>query len=55
MPFPILSNHLYWTKHRKPGGMGKYSKFFGKKVDMNYKKMLLKSGFCDTLIGVIKK
>lgn len=50
-----LSNHLYWTKHRKPGGMGKYSKFFGKKVDMNYKKMLLKSGFCDTLIGVIKK
>ena len=50
-----LSNHLHWSKHNKPGGMGKYSKYIGKKVDSNYKKILLKSGFCDTLIGVISK
>lgn len=50
-----ISNHLIWHKYKKPGGMGKYSQYFGKKFDSEYKKILIKYGFCDTLIGIIKK
>ena len=48
-----LSNHLVWSKDGKPGGVGKYSKYFGKKLDNDYKNFLIKSGYCDTLIGIV--
>jgi len=50
-----LSNHLYWSKYKKPGGMGKYSNLIGKNIDTSYKKILIKNGLCDTLIGVVSK
>lgn len=49
-----LSNHLVWARDGKPGGSGKYSEFFGKKMEEDYKKNLIKSGYCDTLFVEIK-
>ena len=49
-----LSNHLVWARDGKPGGSGKYSEFFGKKMEEDYKKNLIKSGYCDTLFVEIR-
>lgn len=48
-----ISNHLVWNSEGRPGGMGKYSSIIDKKIEKNYKHILIKSGYCDTLIGVI--
>ena len=48
-----LSNHLIWARDGKPGGMGYFKKILGKDIESNYKKSLIKSGACDTLIGII--
>ncbi len=48
-----LSNHFFWIKEGKPGGMGKFTKIIGQDLEKFYKKELIKSGNCDTLIGVI--
>ena len=49
-----LSNHLYWMKFRKPGGMSYYSKFLGLDIETKYKNNLITKGYYDTLIGIIK-
>ena len=48
-----LSNHMIWARDGKPGGMGYFKKILGKDIESNYKKSLIKSGACDTLIGII--
>ena len=48
-----LSNHMIWARDGKPGGMGYFKKILGNRVESNYKKSLIKSGLCDTLIGII--
>ena len=48
-----LSNHLYWMKNKKPGGMNFYSKFLGKEIEEKYKKNLISKGYFDTLVGII--
>lgn len=48
-----LSNHLYWMKYRKPGGMHFYSNKLGKKIEEDYKKNLISRGYYDTLVGII--
>lgn len=62
MPYQIngdqrydLSNHLIWARDGKPGGMGRFGEVFGQEVDSAYKQALIKSGNCDTLIGIITK
>jgi SAM-dependent methyltransferase len=50
-----LSNHMVWAKDGRPGGMGKFSDFLGKELEESYKKNLIKSGHCDTLIGIVYK
>ena len=50
-----LSNHLIWARDGRPGGMGRFSKVFGKEFDQMYKSTLIQQGKCDTLIGVITK
>ena len=50
-----LSNHITWARDGKPGGMGKFSEKLGKDLEEFYKKTLISNGYCDTLIGVIKK
>lgn len=48
-----LSNHLYWMKNGKPGGMSYYSKYLGKNIEETYKKNLIARGHFDTLVGII--
>ena len=48
-----LSNHLYWMKYKKPGGMHFYSNQLGKKIEEKKKKNLISRGYYDTLVGVI--
>ena len=50
-----LSNHLIWARDGAPGGMGRFSEVFGQEMDVAYKQALIKSGNCDTLIGIITK
>jgi SAM-dependent methyltransferase len=50
-----LSNHIFWARDGKPGGMGKFTQFIGQKIEEAYKKNLIEKKLCDTLIGVISK
>jgi len=50
-----LSNHLIWARDGKPGGMGRFSEVFGQEMDVAYKQALIRSGNCDTLIGIVTK
>jgi SAM-dependent methyltransferase len=50
-----LSNHMTWARDGKPGGMSRYTDKLGSEIEENYKQALIKSGNCDTLIGVIVK
>ena len=49
-----LSNHITWLKDGKPGGTNKYNKYFSKKLNNQYKRDLINSGYCDTLGVIIK-
>lgn len=48
-----LSNHLVWARDGRPGGMGRFAAVFGPDLDAQYRKTLVESGHCDTLIGAI--
>ena len=50
-----LSNHMVWARDGRPGGMGKFSELLGKELEESYNQNLIKSGKCDTLIGIIYK
>lgn len=50
-----LSNHLVWARDGKPGGMGRFTDTIGAELEENYKQALIKTGNCDTLVGMIKK
>lgn len=50
-----LSNHIYWSLKREPGGQNFYTKFLGRKLENLYKNELVKKGFADTLICTIYK
>ena len=50
-----LSNHISWARDGKPGGMNRFTDKLGIEIEENYKQALIKSGKCDTLIGVITK
>jgi len=48
-----LSNHLTWLMEDKPGGIKKYSKLLGPKLEKKYKDNLYLKKKCDTLVGII--
>ena len=50
-----LSNHIYWAKSGKPGGMGMFTNILGKKFENQYKNRLEKIGLTDTIILTIYK
>ena len=50
-----LSNHMIWARDGRPGGMERFSDIFGSELDKSYKQALIKSGKCDTLVGIITK
>jgi len=49
-----LSNHLTWAIEGKPGGMGRFKSYFGSELEEYYRKALIKSKHCDTLIGILE-
>ncbi len=50
-----LSNHMVWARDGRPGGLERFTQLLGPDLEESYKQGLIKSGHCDTLIGVISK
>ncbi len=50
-----LSNHMVWARDGKPGGMRRFTNALGAELEEAYKQALVRSGHCDTLIGIIEK
>jgi len=50
-----LSNHMVWARDGKPGGIGRFTDTLGLEMEESYKKALIRSGRCDTLVGIISK
>jgi len=50
-----LSNHMVWARDGKPGGMGCFTETLGLELEDGYKQALIRTGKCDTLVGVISK
>jgi SAM-dependent methyltransferase len=48
-----LSNHMTWARDGRPGGMGRFTSQLGSELEESYKQALVRTGKCDTLIGVI--
>ena len=48
-----LSNHMVWARDGRPGGMGRFTGALGNKLEEDYKQALIRTGKCDTLIGII--
>jgi len=49
-----LSNHMIWARDGKPGGMGRFSDKLGENFNEAYKKTLIDSGYCDTLVLILE-
>jgi len=50
-----LSNHMVWARDGRPGGMARFSSFFGQELEDQYKAALVNSGHCDTLYAIVRK
>lgn len=50
-----LSNHMVWARDGKPGGMNRFIQKLGTELEETYKKSLVQTGYCDTLIAIIEK
>lgn len=50
-----LSNHLIWARDGLPGGMSRFTNILGLELEEYYKETLIRSGKCDTLVGIITK
>ncbi len=48
-----LSNHIVWARDGRPGGMGRFTGALGNELEEDYKQALIRTGKCDTLIGII--
>lgn len=48
-----LSNHMVWARDGRPGGMGRFTDTLGSELEESYKQALIRTGKCDTLIGII--
>jgi len=49
-----LSNHMVWARDGRPGGMGRFTEILGRELEESYKQGLIRSGRCDTLVGIIR-
>jgi SAM-dependent methyltransferase len=49
-----LSNHMVWARDGKPGGMGRFTVTLGSELEESYKQALIRTGKCDTLVGIIR-
>ena len=48
-----LSNHMVWARDGRPGGMGRFTDVLGRELEERYKEGLIRSGRCDTLVGIV--
>ena len=48
-----LSNHIVWARDGRPSGMGRFTDALGRELEEGYKQALIRTGKCDTLIGII--
>ena len=48
-----LSNHMVWARDGRPGGLGRFTGLLGRELEDAYRKGLIASGHCDTLVGVL--
>jgi len=48
-----LSNHMVWARDGRPGGMARFTPLLGQELEDGYRQALIRSGKCDTLIGII--
>jgi len=48
-----LSNHIVWARDGRPGGMHRFTDILGREIEERYKEGLIRSGRCDTLVGII--
>lgn len=48
-----LSNHMVWARDGRPGGLGRFTDILGREVEESYKQGLIRSGRCDTLVGIV--
>jgi SAM-dependent methyltransferase len=48
-----LSNHIVWARDGRPGGMGRFTEILGREIEESYKQGLIRSGRCDTLVGIV--
>lgn len=49
-----ISNHLYWLKNKKPGGMKYYSQYLSDEVNNIYAKELINNNKADTLFAICR-
>ncbi len=50
-----ISNHIVWARDGVPGGMNRFSDVLGAELNEMYKKTLIDSGHCDTLVCILEK
>lgn len=50
-----ISNHIVWARDGVPGGMNRFSNVLGAELNEMYKKTLIESGYCDTLVCILDK
>jgi SAM-dependent methyltransferase len=48
-----LSNHIVWARDGRPGGMGRFTPLLGREIEDAYRRGLIDSGHCDTLVGIV--
>jgi SAM-dependent methyltransferase len=48
-----LSNHMVWARDGRPGGMGRFTASLGAELEETYKRALVRTGRCDTLVGIL--
>ena len=48
-----FSNHIVWASNGRPDGMGRFTKTLGAEIEDSYRQALVKSGRCDTLVGIL--
>lgn len=50
-----LSNHMVWARDGRPGGMGRFTSLLGEELEETYRQALVRSGHCDTLVGILRR
>jgi 2-polyprenyl-3-methyl-5-hydroxy-6-metoxy-1,4-benzoquinol methylase len=50
-----IGNHVRWLKDGRPGGQGKLAEIFDSEFNSHFRRCLIQSDRCDTLVAVVTK